>query len=174
MHDSVIKVFATVQASNYSSPWQAAVIDSSTGSGVVIAPGQVLTGAHVVANGTFIEVQKLSNPNKAIAHVKAICHESDLALLEVEDPEFLSDVEPVPLGELPELQDRVSVLGYPVGGEELSVTEGILSRIEVQTYTHSQRRLLAGTVDAAINDGNSGGPVVQDGKVVGIAFQSIG
>ena len=141
--------------------------------GVVVAPGQVLTGAHVVADATFLELQKLSHPDKAIAHVKAVCHDSDLALLEVEDPDFLADVEPVPIGGLPELQDRVSVLGYPVGGEELSVTEGVLSRIEVQTYSHSQRRLLAGTVDAAINDGNSGGPVVQDGEIVGIAFQSL-
>ncbi|HPF15363.1 MAG TPA: serine protease, partial [Planctomycetota bacterium] len=108
-----------------------------------------------------------------IARVVAICHDSDLALLEVEGPDFMEDVEPAEIGDLPELQDRVSVLGYPVGGEELSVTEGVVSRMEVQTYSHSQRRLLAGTVDAAINDGNSGGPVVKDGKVVGIAFQSL-
>ena len=173
MRQAVVKVFATVQSSNYSSPWQTSMIDSSSGSGVVIAGRRVLTGAHVVADATFLEVQKLSNPDKAIARVLAVCHDSDLALLEVEDAGFLADITPVELGSLPELEDRVTVLGYPVGGEELSITEGVVSRIEAQTYSHSQRRLLAVTVDAAINDGNSGGPVVIDGRIVGIAFQSL-
>src|SRR5205085_11607354 len=50
---------------------------------------------------------------------------------------------------------------------------GVVSRIEVQRYSHSQRHLLAVTVDAAINAGNSGGPVFGNGKVVGIAFQKL-
>ena len=74
---------------------------------------------------------------------------------------------------MPQLRDEVAVVGYPVGGEEISITEGVVSRIEVQRYSHSQRHLLAVTVDAAINAGNSGGPVFGDGKVVGIAFQKL-
>ncbi len=171
--NAVVKVFATVQEPDYSSPWQTRLAEQSTGSGVVIGPGRVLTGAHVVANATFIELQKIRDPDKAIARVLAVCHDSDLALLELEDESFLDGIEPAALGELPDLEDRVSVLGYPVGGEELSVTEGVVSRIEVQCYSHSERFLMAVTVDAAINDGNSGGPVVMDGKVVGIAFQSL-
>jgi S1-C subfamily serine protease len=171
--NAVVKVFATVQEPDYSSPWQTRLAEQSTGSGVVIGHNRVLTGAHVVANATFIELQKIRDPDKAIARVLAVCHDSDLALLELEDPEFLAGIDPAPLGELPDLEDRVSVLGYPVGGEELSVTEGVVSRIEVQCYSHSERYLMAVTVDAAINDGNSGGPVVKDGKVVGIAFQAL-
>jgi S1-C subfamily serine protease len=171
--NAVVKVFATVQEPDYSSPWQTRLAEQSTGSGVVIGPNRVLTGAHVVANATFIELQKIRDPDKAIARVLAVCHDSDLALLELEDPEFLAGIDPAPLGELPDLEDRVSVLGYPVGGEELSFTEGVVSRIEVQCYSHSERYLMAVTVDAAINDGNSGGPVVKDGKVVGIAFQAM-
>ena len=74
---------------------------------------------------------------------------------------------------MPQLRDEVAVVGYPVGGEEISITEGVVSRIEVQRYSHSQRHLLAVTVDAAINAGNSGGPVFGNGKVVGIAFQKL-
>jgi hypothetical protein len=118
-------------------------------------------------------VQKVSNPDKMIARVAAICHDCDLALLEVEDASFMSHVVPEEIGELPSLRDRVTVVGYPVGGEEISFTEGVVSRIEVQRYTHSERMALAVTVDAAINDGNSGGPVFLDGKVAGIAFQSL-
>jgi S1-C subfamily serine protease len=173
-YPEVIRVFATTQEADFDGPWQARTPSNSTGSAVVIGPGLLLTGAHVVANATFLQVQKPSHPDKAIARVKAVSHDCDLALLEVMEPEgFLDDIEHAEVGEMPKLRDEVAVVGYPVGGEEISITEGVVSRIEVQRYSHSQRHLLAVTVDAAINAGNSGGPVFSDGKVVGIAFQKL-
>jgi S1-C subfamily serine protease len=173
-YPEVIRVFATSQDPDFDGPWQARTPSNSTGSAVVIGPGLLLTGAHVVANATFLQIQKLSHPDKAIARVKAVSHDCDLALLEVVEPsDFLSDIEPADVGDMPKLRDEVAVVGYPVGGEEISITEGVVSRIEVQRYSHSQRHLLAATVDAAINAGNSGGPVFGDGKVVGIAFQKL-
>jgi len=170
---SVVRIYATTQEPDHDSPWQASSPSSSTGSGVIIGPRRVLTGAHVVADATFLQVQKVSDPNKFIARVVRVAHDCDLALLEVEDPAFSDDVDVAEIGELPSLRDRVSVVGYPIGGEEISVTEGVVSRIEVQRYSHSQRYLLAATVDAAINQGNSGGPAFLDGKVAGIAFQTL-
>ncbi|MHC5064071.1 MAG: S1C family serine protease [Planctomycetota bacterium] len=171
---AVVRVFATSQNPNYACPWQREAPSDSTGSGVVIAPNQILTGAHVVANATFIQIQKISDPDKFIARLRGIDHDSDLALLVIDDQQFMGDIEPARLGELPHFQDRVAVIGFPIGGDEISITEGIVSRIEVQRYVHSQRALLAVTVDAAINEGNSGGPVLDtNGHVVGIAFQSM-
>ena len=173
-YPEVVRVYATTQDPDYDCPWQARTPSSSTGSGVVIGPGEILTGAHVVANATFLQVQKPSQPDKAVARVKAVSHDCDLALLEVVEPAtFLADSIPAEVGEMPKLRDEVAVVGYPVGGEEISITEGVVSRIEVQRYSHSQRHLLAVTVDAAINAGNSGGPVFGAGKVVGIAFQKM-
>src|SRR4029079_8675436 len=95
-------------------------------------------------------------------------------LLEVVDPPgFLDDIQPAELGPMPRLRDEVAVVGYPVGGEEISITEGVVSRIEVQRYSHSQRHLLAVTVDAAINADNSVGQECGDAKVVSIEFQSL-
>ena len=145
----------------------------STGSGVIVGENAVLTSAHVVANATFLQVQRSESSNKPVARVSSLCHDCDLALLEVEGPHFMDRVEPVEIGDLPNLRDRVAVMGFPVGGDEVSVTEGVVSRIEVQRYSHSQRCHLAITVDAAINKGNSGGPVFKDGRVVGIAFQGL-
>jgi S1-C subfamily serine protease len=173
-HPEVIRVFATSQDPDFDGPWQARTPSNSTGSAVVIGKRLLLTGAHVVANATFLQVQKPSHPDKAIARVKAVSHDCDLALLEVlEPPDFLDDIDPAEIGPMPRLRDEVAVVGYPVGGEEISITEGVVSRIEVQRYSHSQRHMLAVTVDAAINAGNSGGPVFGDGKVVGIAFQKL-
>jgi len=55
----------------------------------------------------------------------------------------------------------------------LSITSGIVSRIEVDTYAQSGRRLLSAQIDAAINSGNSGGPVISHDRVVGIAMQTL-
>jgi len=172
-YTDVIRIYTTSQEPDYDTPWQSCNPTSSTGSGVVIAGGRVLTGAHVIADATFIQVQKSSDPNKAVARVEAVCHDSDLALLRVSDAAFLADVKPAEIGDFPDLRDTVSVVGYPVGGEEISITQGVVSRLEVQRYHHSQRRLLAVTVDAAINEGNSGGPVFKDSQVIGIAFQKM-
>jgi S1-C subfamily serine protease len=171
-YPQIIKIYATSQEPSFEAPWQSSSPSSGSGSGVIISSGRILTGAHVVANATFIQVQKNSHPNKVIAKVKSICHDCDLALLEV-PKSFTRGIKAPSIGDLPDLQDKVSVIGFPIGGDEISITEGVVSRVEIQKYTHSQRSLIAVTVDAAINDGNSGGPVFKDGKIVGIAFQAM-
>lgn len=184
--DNVVKVFATVQEPDFATPWQTLGVESATGSGVVIETKSdnnnkwlILTAAHVVSDCTFLQCQRVGaeNPDKHIATVYAVRHECDLALLEVEADrggEFWADLEPARLADVPSLRSVVLVAGFPVGGEELSITEGVVSRIEGQPYSHSQRYLLAVTVDAAINEGNSGGPVFSDtGELLGIAFQAL-
>ena len=172
-HPQVVRVYSTYQDPDYECPWQSVAPRGSTGSGVIVGGQRILTGAHVVANATFVQVQKQSDPKKVTARVLAISHDCDLALLEIEDRSFARGIKPAVVGDLPKLRDEVQVVGYPIGGEEVSITEGVVSRIEVQRYEHSQRHLLAVTVDAAINEGNSGGPVFARNKVVGIAFQAL-
>lgn len=170
---SVVRIDVTTLRPDHDAPWQTKTPESGHGSGVIIAPGRVLTGAHVVADATFVQVQTVRDPTKYPARVIGVCHDADLALLAVDDDAFSTGTTPARLADgLPHLRDQVSVVGFPVGGEEVSITAGVVSRIEVQRYSHSQRRLLAVTVDAAINAGNSGGPVFSGDAVVGIAFQS--
>ncbi|PHJ18607.1 trypsin domain-containing protein, partial [Cystoisospora suis] len=78
---------------------------------------------------------------------------------------------PLPFGGVPQLQDRITVLGYPTGGDQLSITEGVVSRVGVSRYIHASFSLLTAQIDAAINPGNSGGPAVVNGLVVGVAFE---
>ncbi|MEM1008599.1 MAG: serine protease, partial [Myxococcota bacterium] len=173
MFPSVVKIHATQQDPDYDAPWQSSTPSSGTGSGLVLEDGTILTAAHVVANATFLQVQKASGAARQIARVSSVCHDADLALLELDEPSYVEGIPTLPFGELPHLRDKVLVCGFPIGGSELSITEGVVSRVEVQQYTHSQRHLLAITVDAAINSGNSGGPVIRDGKIIGVAFQSM-
>ena len=173
---SVVKVLTVSDAPDYEQPWQTRGAISSSGSGAVVQTNRglrVLTNAHVVENQVFVEVRRYGNSTKYVAEVEGVGHECDLALLRVEQEEFYGGAEPLVCGPLPALGTRVKVLGYPIGGERLSVTEGVVSRIEVSPYAQTQRSLLAIQLDAAINSGSSGGPVFKDDRLIGVAFQSL-
>ena len=71
-YPQVVRVYCTYQDPDYENPWQNLASRGSTGSGVVIGKGRILTGAHVVANATFLQVQKPSDPNKVVARIVAI------------------------------------------------------------------------------------------------------
>lgn len=51
------------------------------------------------------------------------------------------------------LQEQVSVIGYPTGGDNTSITSGVVSRVEVTLYVHAASHLMAIQIDAAINPG---------------------
>ncbi|PYJ43759.1 MAG: serine protease, partial [Verrucomicrobia bacterium] len=130
------------------------------------------TNAHVVANSRYLTVERDGDPNKYPATVQFIANDCDLALITVSAPDFFKNMIPLKFGGIPALESTVSAYGYPIGGERMSVTTGIVSRIDFQLYTHSSiDQHLAIQISAQINPGNSGGPVMQDGKVVGVAFQ---
>ncbi|MDI6775173.1 MAG: trypsin-like peptidase domain-containing protein [Verrucomicrobiota bacterium] len=172
---SVVKIYVTIQRDDYLTPWQGGRAASASGSGFIIQGRRILTNAHIVSDVRFLEIQKDSDPRRFKARVRYIGHDCDLALLEVEDPAFFQDTLAVEFAEtIPDLNDEVTVLGYPTGGDRLSITRGVLSRIDYNVYTHSGvDQHLVFQVDAAINPGNSGGPVIFEGRVIGLAFQGI-
>jgi len=167
---SVVKIFTVSSNPLFRQPWTSS-IGNSIGSGCIIEGGRILTNAHVVTNATFIEVLKNGDTKKYQAKVISICHDCDLALLKVQDQHFFDGTKPLTIDGLPKLEEKVAVYGYPEGGETLSITQGVVSRIEHQVYVHSLQRHLAIQIDAAVNPGNSGGPVIAHGKLVGIVMQ---
>ncbi len=169
---SVVKLFTVVKEPNYYKPWELAYQHTSGGSACILEGNRILTNAHVIAYQLFVQAQKPGDTKKYTARVLHVDHDTETALLTVDDPKFFEGTIPVKLGDLPPRNAKVTVYGFPVGGDELCITAGVVSRIEVRTYTHSQRNLLALQTDAAINPGNSGGPVFMDGELIGIAFQS--
>jgi S1-C subfamily serine protease len=173
---SVVKVLCVSDTPNPDQPWQTLGPSSSTGSGCIVATKlgpRVLTNAHCVENHVFVEVRRYGNAHTFVAEVEAVSQTRDLALLEVDDPAFFHGTAPIALGPLPRLGERVAVCGYPIGGDRLSITEGIVSRVELVPYAQSRRKLLAVQIDAAINSGNSGGPVILGGRLAGVAFQAL-
>ncbi|MEM1082477.1 MAG: trypsin-like peptidase domain-containing protein [Verrucomicrobiota bacterium] len=174
VYRSVVRIEAAVQVPDYNTPWNSGRFGGGIGTGFLVGENRFLTNAHVVSNARRLLITVHGSPVKYPAKVEHIAHDCDLALLSVED---FSDFKGFPVFEfdgVPELESQVRVIGYPVGGERLSVTRGVVSRIDFSAYSHSRAdQHLVIQIDAAINPGNSGGPVLQDGKVVGVAFQGL-
>src|SRR5216110_2325332 len=169
---SLVRITSTEVEPDYRAPWNTGAIGRGVGAGFVIEGPRIMTNAHVVSNTRYLTVERDGDPNKYPARVVFVAHDCDLALITVDSPEFFKNMVPLDFGGIPELESTVSAYCYPIGGERMSVTTGIVSRIDFQLYTHSSiDSHLAIQISAQINPGNSGGPVMQNSKVVGVAFQ---
>jgi S1-C subfamily serine protease len=168
---SVVKVFCTSNQVDLSNPWKRGGSKQATGSGIWLGEKRILTNDHVVNYATQISVQPYESADRIPAEVVMSSPEMDLAIIEVESDAPFEGLEPPTFAkELPKLRETVRVYGYPEGGSSMSVTEGIVSRIEYRGYAHGSMGLMV-QVDAAINPGNSGGPAYVGDQVIGLAFQ---
>ena len=174
--DAIVRVEVDTKQPNYRVPWNVGGMSSGNGTGFLVGPNRFLTNAHVVSDSRLIYIKKVSDPKPYQARVLFVAHDCDLAMLELEsDIDFetgFKGVQPLFIGGIPKLNTTVVAVGYPIGGDRISVTRGIVSRIDFRAYSHSGvDNHLAIQIDAAINPGNSGGPVLQNNQVVGVAFQ---
>jgi putative serine protease PepD len=149
-------------------------ITSSQGQGsgfVYDGSGHILTNAHVVEGSTSVSV-KFWNGKTLNAQVVGTDASTDLAVLKVNAP--VSEVFPLSLGDSSKLAvgDTVVAIGSPFGLEG-TVTSGIVSALHREMTSPNQFAIDNSIqTDAAINHGNSGGPLLDaQGKVVGITSQ---
>jgi S1-C subfamily serine protease len=170
---AVVKVFSTMRRPDVARPWSKAAPIEATGSGVVIEGKRILTNAHVIAYASQVEVQGNQSGDKISATVEAVDPGIDLAVLKLEDDSFFDKRPPLPRASiLPQIKDPVLAYGFPTGGTTLSITRGIVSRIEFVPYGVSTSGLRV-QIDAAINPGNSGGPAISDDRMIGLAFSHL-
>jgi len=151
--NSVVRIYCTHSEPNFGMPWQRLRQESSTSSGFITRDHKILTNAHAVEYGSIVQVKKRQSEKKYLAPVVAVGHECDLAVLTVSDDDFWTDTTPLKFGQLPDLLEDVSVVGFPVGGDSISISSGVVSRIEMQEYAQASAELLAIQIDAAINPG---------------------
>ena len=170
---AVVKVFATVVRPDMARPWAKAPPQEVSGTGVVIEGRRILTNAHVVEYANQVQVQANQSGDKLSASVAAIAPGIDLAVLTVDDGSFFNTRAPLTRAtSLPKIKDAVLTYGFPTGGESLSITRGIVSRMEFVSYNFGVSGLRI-QIDAPINPGNSGGPAIAAGKMIGLVFSHL-
>lgn len=174
VENSVVKIFATMRFPDAYKPWTKQAPSEATGTGVIIEGRRILTNAHVVLYASQVQVQGNQSGDKISATVEFIAQGIDLAVLKLDDETFFESRPPITRAStLPEIKDAVLAYGYPTGGTSLSITKGIVSRIEFAGYNLSVSGLRI-QIDAAINPGNSGGPAIVGDKMIGLAFSHLG
>lgn len=173
VESSVVKVFATVRYPDATKPWTKNAPSEVTGSGVVIEGRRILTNAHVVNYASQVQIQAHQEGDKLAATVEHVARGIDLAILKLEDESFFDKHAPLPRAPgIPDVKDPVMTYGFPTGGSNLSVTKGIISRIEFTGYNYPVSGLRI-QIDAAINRGNSGGPALSGDRMIGVAFSTL-
>jgi len=173
VENSVVKIYSTVRLPDLGKPWTKQAPKEITGSGVVIEGKRILTNAHVVLYAGQVQVQANQSGDKISARVEAVAPGIDLAVLKLDDESFFDTRPPLPRANvLPAMKDAVMAYGYPTGGTSLSITKGIVSRIDYTLYSYPVSGLRI-QIDAAINAGNSGGPAVVDDKMIGLAYSRL-
>ena len=137
---SVVQINTFSQQPIWDAAWRFDSVRKASGSGFVIRGKKIMTNAHVVSWAKQIHVRRFQDPRPYVAKVHFIGHDCDLALLEVEEESFFNGMEPLEVGELPKVRSTVVTYGYPAGGEQISYTRGVVSRIEMQSYVHIGNR----------------------------------
>ena len=174
VENSVVKVFANSRAPDVFRPWQKQAPTEEVASGVVIEGKRILTTCHALRFSNEIQVQANQAGDKIPATVELMFNEIDLAVLKLGDESFFDTHPPLERAPgPPSIKDTVLVYGFPVGGTTLSITKGIISRIEFTQYGYPTYGLRV-QIDAALNGGNSGGPAVVGNRMVGIAQSHLG
>lgn len=177
-NDAVVQVFAVASNFNWLLPFKSPNQFTITGSGFLInKEGYFITNSHVVvdAKSVWVQIPSLGRVNLD-AKVISVCPSRDLALVKISQDgleiilKALNDIPKLEFGDSDKISrtDKILVLGYPLGQHYLKSTTGIVSGRE-----HIKTRLLI-QIDAAINQGNSGGPVLNnEGEVIGITTANI-
>jgi S1-C subfamily serine protease len=174
LENSVVKIFSTMRYPDPFKPWTKQAPSEATASGVVIEGKRILTNAHAVLYASQVQVQANAAGDKVSATILAVAPGIDLAVLQLDDPSFFDTHPPVArASKLPQIKDAVLAYGFPTGGSSLSITKGIVSRIEFAQYNYPVSGLRI-QIDAAINPGNSGGPAIAGDKMIGLAFSRLG
>lgn len=172
-YEGIVRIENSSIVPDFATPWNAGRPSGGSGTGFYIGKNRFLTNAHVVSNSSRVIIKKVGDSKPYAARILHIAHDCDLAMLAVDESAPFEDVTPLEVSqEIPKLDTTLRVVGYPIGGERISVTRGVVSRIDFLAYSHSAVDYhLTVQIDAAINPGNSGGPVLQGDKVIGVAFQ---
>jgi hypothetical protein len=169
---SVLRVNSTGQSYDFVRPWTKKPPGTRRGLGTLIEGGRILVTAELVANSTFIELEKATTAEKSSAEVERVDYECNLAILKPADPAFLEGMKPLALDSGARVGDRATVLQLEPNGE-IAQTLGTVTSIIVGGYPLDNMGLLLFRLSAPMQqrDGSFTLPAVRDGKLLGLLMR---
>jgi S1-C subfamily serine protease len=169
---SILRVNSTNQAHDFFRPWTKKAPFARRGLGTLIEGGRILVTAELIANNTFIELEKAATAEKSSATVERVDYESNLAVLRPTDPEFIAGMKPMALDRGVRVGDRATVLQLEPNGE-IAQTIGTVTSIAVGPYPLDNMGLLLFRLSAPMQqrDGSFTLPAVRDGKLLGLLMR---
>ncbi|MBE2205143.1 MAG: PDZ domain-containing protein [Chthoniobacterales bacterium] len=169
---SVLRVNSTNQPYDFFRPWTKKAPFSRRGLGTLIAGGRILVTAELVANSTFIELEKAATAAKSAATVERVDYECNLAVLRPADPAFLADMKPMELDSGVRVGDRATILQLEHNGE-IAQTVGTVTSIVVGGYPMDNLGLLLFRLSAPMQqrDGSFTLPAVRNGRLLGLLMR---
>lgn len=169
---SILRVNSTNQAFDFFRPWTKKAPTSRRGLGTLIEGGRILVTAELVANNTFIELEKAATAEKSSASVEQVDYDCNLAILRPNDPAFIAGMKPVAIEKTVRVGDQATVLQLEANGE-IAQTQGMITSIAVGAYPFDAMGLLLFRLSAPMQqrDGSFTLPVVRNGSLLGLLMR---
>jgi S1-C subfamily serine protease len=146
---SIVRVNSSNQAWNFDRPWTKRAPFTRRGIGVVIEGGRVLITAELVANHSYVEIERPGSSGKMPATVERVDYESNLAILKPQDPHFLDDTIPVKLAESVHVGTALNILQLENTGT-IALTPAVVTTVSLSGYPAEGIGLLVYRISAPL------------------------
>ena len=168
---SVVRVNVTNQPYDFFRPWSKRPPSQRRAVGAVLAGNRVLVTGELVANATYVELEKPDSGDKTPATVERVDYESNLALVKPADAKFLADFKPIGVAEA-SVGDDLAIWQLEPNGTLLS-TRALLTTADVARYPIDDTSLLLYRLTSSLQprDGSFTAPVVRGGTLAGMLLR---
>ena len=169
---SLVRVNVTGQQYDYFRPWQKKAPFSKRGLGAVLPQGRVLVTADLVANHNYVELERAESGDKSAAEVRVIDYESNLALLEPTEKNFLEGLSPLELALDTVVGDRLAAWQLEQTGA-LVVTEGLVTSVQMMRYPIDVGQFLTYRISISMQyrENSYTVPLVKNNKLAGLLLR---
>jgi len=169
---SLVRVNVTGQPYDYFRPWQKKAPQSKRALGAVLSKGRVLVTADLVANQNYVELERAESGEKSAANVQVIDYESNLALLEPAEKNFLDGIAPLEIATDTVVGDRLAAWQLEPTGA-LVATEGLVTTIQMTHYPVDVGQFLTYRVSISMQyrENSYTIPLVKNNKLAGLLLR---
>lgn len=164
---AVVSVKITAQDYDWRAPWSKQPPQTRACTGLVVPGKHVILTSDCVANATLVELQKLGEERRYLAHVSLSDYEAALALVDADEPEFWTGLAPLPLDATLPTDGDVTLHRWLLSNQ-LETARGQARQVRVDDHGFGRTPLLTLDLNASMQGGGNSEVVLRQGRVVGL------